>query len=29
MKKSMEIKSPKEDKNTTYYPNWFDRNKFK
>ena len=29
MKKPMEIKSPKEDKNTTYYPNWFDRNKFK
>ena len=26
----MEIKSPKEDKNTTdYYPDWFDRNKFK
>ena len=25
----MEIKSPKEDKNTTDYPNWFDRNKFK
>ena len=26
----MEIKSPKEDKNTTeYYPNWLDRNKFK
>ena len=26
----MEIKSPKEDKNTTdYYPNWFDKNKFK
>ena len=26
----MEIKSPKEDKNTIdYYPNWFDRNKFK
>ena len=25
----MEIKSPKEDKNTTdYYPDWFDRNKF-
>ena len=29
MKKPMEIKSPKEDKNTTQYPNWFDRNKFK
>ena len=28
-KKPIEIKSPKEDKNTTdYYPNWFDRNKF-
>ena len=25
----MEIKGPKEDKNTTDYPNWFDRNKFK
>ena len=25
----MEIKSPKEDKNTTDYPNWLDRNKFK
>ena len=25
----MEIKSPKEDKDTTDYPNWFDRNKFK
>ena len=26
----MEIKSPKEDKNATdYYPNWFDKNKFK
>ena len=25
----MEIKSPKEHKNTTDYPNWFDRNKFK
>ena len=25
----MEIKSHKEDKNTTDYPNWFDRNKFK
>ena len=25
----MEIKSPKEDKNTTdHYPNWFDRSKF-
>ena len=30
IKKLKEIKSPKEDKNTTdYYPNWFDRNKFK
>ena len=29
IKKPMEIKSPKEDKNTTDYPNWFDRNKFK
>ena len=29
-KKSMEVKSPKEDKNTTdYYPNWLDKNKFK
>ena len=29
IKKPVEIKSPKEDKNTTdYYPNWFDRNKF-
>ena len=25
----MEIKSPKEDINTTDYPNWFDRNNFK
>ena len=25
----MEIKSPKEDKNNTDYPNWLDRNKFK
>ena len=25
----MEIKSPIEDKNTSDYPNWFDRNKFK
>ena len=25
----MEIKSPKEDINTTDYPNWFDRNKLK
>ena len=26
----MEIKSPKKDKNATdYYPNWFDKNKFK
>ena len=26
----MEIKSPKENKNATdYYPNWFDKNKFK
>ena len=25
----MEIKSPKEDKNMTDYPNWFDRNRFK
>ena len=24
----MEIKNPKEDKNMTDYPNWFDRNKF-
>ena len=24
----MEIKSPKEDKNMTDYPNWFDKNKF-
>ena len=30
IKKPMEIKIPKEDKNTTdYYPNWFGRNKFK
>ena len=29
VKKTMEIKSPKEDKNMTDYPNWFDRNKFK
>ena len=30
IKKPLEIKSLKEDKNTTdYYPNWFDRNKFK
>ena len=29
IEKPKEIKSPKEDKNTTdYYPNWFDRNKF-
>ena len=28
IKKPVEIKSPKEDKNTTDYPNWFDRNKF-
>ena len=29
IKKPMEIKSPKEDKNTTdHYPNWVDRNKF-
>ena len=29
MEKPKEIKSPKEDKNTTdNYPNWFDRNKF-
>ena len=25
----MGIKSPKEDTNTTDYPNWFDRNKLK
>ena len=25
----MEIKSPKEDRNKTDYPNWFDRNTFK
>ena len=24
----MEIKNPKEDKNMTDYPNWFERNKF-
>ena len=30
IKKPMEIKSPKEDKDTTeYYSNWFDKNKFK
>ena len=30
IEKLKEIKSPKEDKNTTdYYPNWFDRNRFK
>ena len=30
IKKPIEIKSPEEDKNTTdYYPNWFDRNRFK
>ena len=30
IEKLKEIKSPKEDKNTTdYYPNWFDKNKFK
>ena len=30
IKKPMEIKSPKENKNATdYYPNWFDKNKFK
>ena len=30
IKESIEIKSPKEDKNTTdNYPNWFDRNKSK
>ena len=30
IEKPIEIKSPKEDKNTTdNYPNWFDRNKFK
>ena len=28
IKKTMEIKNPKEDKNMTDYPNWFDRNKF-
>ena len=29
IKRPIEIKSPKEDKNTAdYYPNWFDRNKF-
>ena len=30
IKKTMEIKILKEDKNTTdYHPNWFDKNKFK
>ena len=30
LKKTIEIKSRKEDENTTdYYLNWFDRNKFK
>ena len=31
IEKPIEIKSRKEDKNSTdnYYPNWFDRNKFK
>ena len=30
IKKLIEIRSPKENKNTTYYyPNWFDKNKFK
>ena len=30
IKESIEIKSLEEDKNTTdYYPNWFDKNKFK
>ena len=29
IKTLQEIKSPKEDINTTYYPNWFDKNKFK
>ena len=29
IKKLKEIKSPKEDINTTYYPNWLDKNKFK
>ena len=30
IEKLKEIKSPKEDKNMTdYYPNWFDKNKFK
>ena len=29
IKESIEIKCPKEDKNTTAnYPNWFDRNTF-
>ena len=28
-KKPKEMKSPKEDKNTIDYPNWFDKNKFK
>ena len=28
--KNLQKKSPEEDKNTTdYYPNWFDKNKFK
>ena len=29
IKKPIEIRNPKEDINTTDYPNWFDRNKFK
>ena len=30
IEKPIEIKSPEEDKNTIdYYPNWFDKNKFK
>ena len=31
IEKPMEIKSPREDKNSTdyYYPNWFDKNTFK
>ena len=30
IEKPIEIKSPEEDKNTTdFYPNWFDKNKFK
>ena len=30
IEKPIEIKSPKEDENTTDgYPNWFDKNKFK